>query len=833
MPGQTLRTVVCEPFFGALARIGTAAESGLGQQLEGLVKRRGIALCALVLAGGLAWVQLEAANTFTLISGGSGTWGAFPQGVSADASRIYFFTNEALLPGDNDTDRSDVYLRNNGTLSLLSPGSAAADANFVGELADGSALIITNDPMLPADEDSENDIYRNANGVLTLVTTGTDENLTFRRVYGSKVFFETRESLSGSDTDTLLDVYVWSALDSSIALVTTGTPTEDARVPDGLPNTRSDVVGLADGSAIIISTREPISAGDTDIEQDLYRIEGGSATLLTGGIESMFAVFVGASADLSRVFFRTSESLSGIDVDDKSDVYEAVGGNINLLSGATDDLSVEFLDASADGTKVFLRASLVPLAAGGATFATDLYQSSAGAITLVSGTGNAPVLFGGIAADGSRVFFSTDDALTADDLDSFGDVYQWMAGAHTLVSIGGGTTCFTPGACGAFFVASSSDGSKAIFLTFEALLAEDTDFNQRDVYMFSGGVLTLRSPGGGTGGAQGGAIATPELDVVLLLTSDALDLADNDPGAFDIYSSVIDGPPPVDSLAPSVNCAAADGQWHANNVTLACTASDSGSGLADAADASFNLSTSVASGTEDSNASTNSRQVCDVAGNCATAQVGGNKIDRRGPTVQLNTPAAAAIYTVGQVVLASYSCTDNGSGMQSCIGTVANGAAIDTSSAGIKSFGVIGTDAVGNTGTANVSYTVNPDGGGGGGGGTYVFGGFQQPVDPFPTLNTMKAGGAVPVRFSLGGPQGLDIFATGYPRSQSIVCSSSAPEDGIEQITSAGNSSLSYDAATDVYSFTWKTEKAWAGTCRQLVIQFADGSVQRANFKFK
>ena len=65
------------------------------------------------------------------------------------------------------------------------------------------------------------------------------------------------------------------------------------------------------------------------------------------------------------------------------------------------------------------------------------------------------------------------------------------------------------------------------------------------------------------------------------------------------------------------------------------------------------------------------------------------------------------------------------------------------------------------------------------------------------------------------------------------MCSSSAPEDGIEQITSAGNSSLSYDAATDVYSFTWKTEKAWAGTCRQLVIQFADGSVQRANFKFK
>jgi len=41
------------------------------------------------------------------------------------------------------------------------------------------------------------------------------------------------------------------------------------------------------------------------------------------------------------------------------------------------------------------------------------------------------------------------------------------------------------------------------------------------------------------------------------------------------------------------------------------------------------------------------------------------------------------------------------------------------------------------------------------------------------------------------------------------------------------------DAATGRYNYVWKTDKAWAGKCRQLVVKFLDGSVRRANFKFK
>ena len=114
---------------------------------------------------------------------------------------------------------------------------------------------------------------------------------------------------------------------------------------------------------------------------------------------------------------------------------------------------------------------------------------------------------------------------------------------------------------------------------------------------------------------------------------------------------------------------------------------------------------------------------------------------------------------------------------------------------------------------------------------TYNFSGFFQPVDNLPTFNVVQAGVGVPVRFSLGGDQGLDIFAAGYPVSAKIACGG-APQDAIEETVIVGASSLSYDAASDTYTYLWKTNKAWANTCRQLNIRLNDGTEHKANFKF-
>jgi len=105
-------------------------------------------------------------------------------------------------------------------------------------------------------------------------------------------------------------------------------------------------------------------------------------------------------------------------------------------------------------------------------------------------------------------------------------------------------------------------------------------------------------------------------------------------------------------------------------------------------------------------------------------------------------------------------------------------------------------------------------------------------VDNLPTLNSVKAGQAIPVKFSLGSDQGLDIFEAGYPKSEPIVCNSDALVDGIETTVNAGSSSLSYSAGNDQYTYVWKTEKSWTG-CHQLVVKLLDGTIQRANFQFK
>ncbi|MGE3473787.1 MAG: PxKF domain-containing protein [Vicinamibacterales bacterium] len=128
--------------------------------------------------------------------------------------------------------------------------------------------------------------------------------------------------------------------------------------------------------------------------------------------------------------------------------------------------------------------------------------------------------------------------------------------------------------------------------------------------------------------------------------------------------------------------------------------------------------------------------------------------------------------------------------------------------------------------TVQASLTITASGG-------FIFTGFFSPVNSAPTLNETNAGRAVPVKFSLGGDRGLAVFAPGFPASQAIACDLSAPIDTLEETITAGGSGLSYDPSTDRYTYVWKTEKAWANSCRQLTVRFTDGTTQKANFRFR
>lgn len=125
----------------------------------------------------------------------------------------------------------------------------------------------------------------------------------------------------------------------------------------------------------------------------------------------------------------------------------------------------------------------------------------------------------------------------------------------------------------------------------------------------------------------------------------------------------------VDSTQPTISCGTADGQWHADNVTISCTAADGGSGLADDANAAFTLATTVAADDETANAATDSKSVCDKQNNCGDAgPIGGNMIDKKKPALSATATTNGANYTSGWTnhdVVVTFHCTDGGSGVAS------------------------------------------------------------------------------------------------------------------------------------------------------------------------
>jgi hypothetical protein len=197
-------------------------------------------------------------------------------------------------------------------------------------------------------------------------------------------------------------------------------------------------------------------------------------------------------------------------------------------------------------------------------------------------------------------------------------------------------------------------------------------------------------------------------------------------------------------------------------------------------------------------------------------------IDGTAPTIRFTTPVNGAVFLAGDRILADYSCVDGGSGIVAggCVGDVAVGQPISTTE-GSHTFKVTATDAAGHVTKAQVTYNVWP------------FKGFLFPVKNPPAFNLAPAGIIVPFIFSVGGNRGMNIFESGYPKSQQIPCDNSSDVVGLDTTKSFAGLGLIFIPIVNQYVYLWKTDRAWAGTCRQFVIKFPNGSFRRANFKFK
>jgi hypothetical protein len=157
-----------------------------------------------------------------------------------------------------------------------------------------------------------------------------------------------------------------------------------------------------------------------------------------------------------------------------------------------------------------------------------------------------------------------------------------------------------------------------------------------------------------------------------------------------------DTTPPV--VTPTVTGTLGTNGWYRSDVSVTWTATDAESAIT----STPCLLTTV---------------TVDTAGlvvSCTATSAGGTstasvtiKRDKTLPSASITTPANGASYTQGQVVTASFACSDSLSGVAQCTGTVPNSTAIDTATAGPKTFTVTPTDLAGNVGAAaQVPYTI-------------------------------------------------------------------------------------------------------------------------------
>jgi hypothetical protein len=112
----------------------------------------------------------------------------------------------------------------------------------------------------------------------------------------------------------------------------------------------------------------------------------------------------------------------------------------------------------------------------------------------------------------------------------------------------------------------------------------------------------------------------------------------------------------------------------------------------------------------------------------------------------------------------------------------------------------------------------------------YRFAGFFKPVKNLPAMNVVRAGRAIPIKFSLGRYEGLQVIRPATPAVSTVACTIQSETMTDEDDDSENSSGLR--AEGEKYTYVWKTSPTWVGTCRKLVITLADGTSHAALFKF-
>src|SRR5215207_8856392 len=406
---------------------------------------------AACLAAGLLVLAPTAAHAShrvaVPISGAPGNVSAEFLAASTDGSKVLFGTTQAMLPEDQD-NKTDIYQREGGRLTLVSKsnGDDPQPAQFMTATPSLSRVV-----WQSKEDVTGTDFDQGQPDLFMTRSTGQTTQLTVAQIPsfasvdpfflvtistdGTRVGFQTNQQLVFADNDGgAQDVY--ENINGLVRLASAG-----GSGPVSLRAMSSD------GVRIFMSTTAQLLAADTDAATDLYeRVNGTTTNLLTPGT-ALAVEWAGASTDGSHVFFHTSESLNTVlDTDARRDVYERAANLTVLLStsatagnGAFD---ASFQRASADGTRVIFTTgeALDPSdhdGDGGDPY-DDIYLRAAGVTTMVTAgdTFDSPVIVSEMSPDGLNVFWWSNQTFADDEDAGYADAWRWNDGTITRISVG-------------------------------------------------------------------------------------------------------------------------------------------------------------------------------------------------------------------------------------------------------------------------------------------------------------------------------------------------------------------------------------------------------------
>jgi hypothetical protein len=397
--------------------------------------------------------------------------------ASADLTHFVFSSDIPFLPGgqpgdiyDNDTVAKTVDI-----VSKDGNDDPLPNASPIKVSTDGSHILMS----------AGGELYMRVNDALTYeLDPGNPVNFIGMTADGSKVYFTTNATLTGDDTDTSVDLYMWSEATNSLTRVSAGT--------GGTGNTDKCSASWTTNCDVV-----PISF------TGYLRLQGGVGG---NGTDNFLA------AENGDIYFFSPEQLDGTSngFAGQENLYDYRNGHaqfvaafeagsrvctLNQGESICSDGPIARMQVSPDDQHAaFITASRLTSYDNAGKAMMYSYEPATGTLTcdscLPSGEPPTADVYasqnGLFMTNDGRTFFSTTDPLVPQDTDETTDIYEFVEGRPQLISPGTGIKYESFGFIGieAFpgLVAVSADGTDVFFATFDTLVPQDHNGGTLKIY---------------------------------------------------------------------------------------------------------------------------------------------------------------------------------------------------------------------------------------------------------------------------------------------------------------------------------------------------------------